>query len=633
MPIPLPHITTYLQHLEHVILHNAPPQDLVTQKATSTQRQDILLAAHLYLLTLNLLNPKATDPELLHHAQDLAATLVELHPTFGIPLSTAISTHTRPLTDRPLGVALTSVQLHHTAALLLDTAQDWHRPLPTTMAEGTAFWQAYTRPPIIHNPLHPTLERLRPPLTLESTRQPREQDLLYLLGASTLKHEQYAALILLTCNARDRITNFALHDPLDSTAYALLAARDIHTEHHTSPQHTKALWTHLKAIQQDLGTERLPGLRPGALVLRAQRQAAAERLLIHLRDMHYQQSAPTPPVVAELQQVLWSLFDDFDQELTQGRDPTTQPFRRLQLLLTAPAALASTHRAPGMALPPLIEIAAQLSHTDPLWAWQNFHTPKPTHLLLLPALHTVMLLLYFKPDPLTDTPEQNAEWHKLIHEFIGHLQACLRIAQLRLPHHQEVEQLLTPYGPFRGSAFSEHEYPSTNQRFQRFIEQQTQQRQTRGTSTHPDVPAPQDPELVLPLPPKEAPVAAKHAPLPHHVQAARALVEGRALTLIGGVPDPAHHQALVDALGLADLEWIGADEYNHGTHAHSRVTDQTAVVILAIRWMGHAHNGLRDVAKAKGVPYVMHPGGLNPSSVAWQILQQASTQLLAHAST
>lgn len=116
-----------------------------------------------------------------------------------------------------------------------------------------------------------------------------------------------------------------------------------------------------------------------------------------------------------------------------------------------------------------------------------------------------------------------------------------------------------------------------------------------------------------------------------HVQEARALLEGRSLTLIGGVPDPAHHQALVDSLGLAHLDWISAAEYDHGTHAHSRVTDQTAVVILAIRWMGHAHNTLRDVAKAKGVPYVMHPGGLNPSSVAWQILHQVSAQLTARA--
>ena len=57
------------------------------------------------------------------------------------------------------------------------------------------------------------------------------------------------------------------------------------------------------------------------------------------------------------------------------------------------------------------------------------------------------------------------------------------------------------------------------------------------------------------------------------------------------------------------------------------MTPETAVVILAIRWMAHAHNTLRDVARARGVPYVMHPGGLSPSSVAWQIGQQVSQQL------
>lgn len=139
-----------------------------------------------------------------------------------------------------------------------------------------------------------------------------------------------------------------------------------------------------------------------------------------------------------------------------------------------------------------------------------------------------------------------------------------------------------------------------------------------------------DAETLEPI--RAAPDFTMTAPLaiaidPPHLQDARAILQGRRLVLIGGVPDAAHHRAIMTSLGLADLDWIAADEYAHGTHAHARLTDQTALVVIAIRWMGHAHSTLREVARAKGIPYVMHPGGLNPNSLAWQILQQTSRQL------
>ncbi|KQR10912.1 hypothetical protein ASF71_20705 [Deinococcus sp. Leaf326] len=137
----------------------------------------------------------------------------------------------------------------------------------------------------------------------------------------------------------------------------------------------------------------------------------------------------------------------------------------------------------------------------------------------------------------------------------------------------------------------------------------------------------QTPEPIL-----AAPVSTVTAPLsipidPPHVQEVRGILQGRHIVLIGGVPDAAHRQAIMTSLGLAELDWIAADEYAHGTHAHARLTEQTALVVIAIRWMGHAHSALREVARAKGIPYVMHPGGLNPNSLAWQILQQTSRQL------
>lgn len=43
--------------------------------------------------------------------------------------------------------------------------------------------------------------------------------------------------------------------------------------------------------------------------------------------------------------------------------------------------------------------------------------------------------------------------------------------------------------------------------------------------------------------------------------------------------------------------------------------------------MAHAHNSLRDAAKAQGVPCVFHLVGFNPSSVAHHILLQSGRTL------
>ncbi|GGR31783.1 hypothetical protein GCM10008957_48010 [Deinococcus ruber] len=111
------------------------------------------------------------------------------------------------------------------------------------------------------------------------------------------------------------------------------------------------------------------------------------------------------------------------------------------------------------------------------------------------------------------------------------------------------------------------------------------------------------------------------------VHVARTLLHGAHVTLLGGHPTHGQRTALMDAFQLATLDWIGVDEYTHGLHADSRIHPETALVILAVRWMAHAHHGLRDVAKRRAVPVMMHPGGLNPRSVAYQVVRQASEQL------
>ncbi|WP_234009243.1 hypothetical protein [Deinococcus sp. NW-56] len=119
------------------------------------------------------------------------------------------------------------------------------------------------------------------------------------------------------------------------------------------------------------------------------------------------------------------------------------------------------------------------------------------------------------------------------------------------------------------------------------------------------------------------------APDPAHVQQARTLLQGRRVLLIGGQPDPVREAALTDALGLAGLDWVATDAYHNGLAAGVRIRPDTALVILAVRWIPHAHNLIRQEARSRGVPFVMLPGGLSVSNVAWHVTGQVSRQLSA----
>ena len=107
---------------------------------------------------------------------------------------------------------------------------------------------------------------------------------------------------------------------------------------------------------------------------------------------------------------------------------------------------------------------------------------------------------------------------------------------------------------------------------------------------------------------------------PAHVLEVRALLRRRRVVLLGAMPSPAQHADLIEAFDLAELDWIPSDHYDHGLQAVAHVSKPgTALAIFALRWGAHAHGTLRDAARPCGVPFLLHPAGLNPSQVAWQV--------------
>jgi hypothetical protein len=117
------------------------------------------------------------------------------------------------------------------------------------------------------------------------------------------------------------------------------------------------------------------------------------------------------------------------------------------------------------------------------------------------------------------------------------------------------------------------------------------------------------------------------ATTPEIREAAR-LLEGRSAVLIGGLRRPSAQKALQEALGLAELNWIGTREHQsiRGFEA-AIVRPEVAVVLLAIRWSSHAFGDVKTFCDQSGKPLVRLPGGYNPSQVAAQILAQCSGQL------
>jgi hypothetical protein len=114
---------------------------------------------------------------------------------------------------------------------------------------------------------------------------------------------------------------------------------------------------------------------------------------------------------------------------------------------------------------------------------------------------------------------------------------------------------------------------------------------------------------------------------PAEKQVLKAL-EGKTLVVLGGICKPHAKAALIRDLNLKDVDWIESTEYDNGHQAASRLRDPNIVaVIFALRWAGHAHGSIRDVAWSLGIPAVSLPGGYSPRQVLHQLSAQVSGSL------
>lgn len=116
---------------------------------------------------------------------------------------------------------------------------------------------------------------------------------------------------------------------------------------------------------------------------------------------------------------------------------------------------------------------------------------------------------------------------------------------------------------------------------------------------------------------------------PTDVERVAALLRGRALVVIGGLPRPDHARGLEQAFDLSEAVWLLSREHNPDLAALEPpiARADVALVLLLIRWIRHALNDVAALCERHGKPLARIPGGYNPESLAPQILAQCGKRL------
>ncbi|MFC5849208.1 hypothetical protein [Deinococcus petrolearius] len=656
-PLLLYRLYALIQHLQDYLdlpLEKRPTQPDLAWLST-TDLDTLLCTAEVLYATFQLLPFKGhelrtADADLRMLAQDLARTLAELHapdPQLGQDIEKALR-----WSIRPGGVALTLQETSGAAAHLIAHYQ------------GHGLEHALLGPlGVILPPAPPCF----PPRTSPATRLPRgaaRHPELHTLATDPQEDVAICAGLLLWCLQRSEEPEIEVLSLLTAARNLICVVQDQAREQRRPPEAGALLLQVWKQLHAELGHPRLVcGKMP--VIRQVFRERVQWVALNELRRAWLIAQGWKTAATRQIDIVIEEQFSELEEALGLLDVPEDIEHIERMLQLTAILVLSRTPRVPGQQLPVLVELLCDLTQTDPLWDWTGFDhaylDPGVTkderehrrqkelpqaraNLSLQWALQVVHPVLDLYPRA-HETHLEEVCW--LLQESFGHLFACARQRGVQIPGEAQWRSMLEPLGWMRASPLTVQEQEQVRGRLYALstsitaAELQTQQEERSMPGKEAVLPEAcqpaadlEDREAVLPGADELMGQQTAHLhlqPLPSrpeapHVLQARALLAGRPITLIGGVPSEPHKVALERALEVR-VDWIPSMQYQHGAHAGKHVTGETAAVILAIRWMGHAHMGLRDIARAQGVPCVMLPSGLNPSNVAWHLVEQVGHQL------
>lgn len=121
--------------------------------------------------------------------------------------------------------------------------------------------------------------------------------------------------------------------------------------------------------------------------------------------------------------------------------------------------------------------------------------------------------------------------------------------------------------------------------------------------------------------------ALDEAPTPEVVKVAK-LLKGKSLLMIGGEGRQEAKDAIEEAFGLKELEWI--DTTSHESYRSFEpfvARKDVAAVLLLIRWASHSFGEVQEACDRHSKPLVRLPGGYNPNQIAAAIMKQASRRI------
>ncbi len=115
---------------------------------------------------------------------------------------------------------------------------------------------------------------------------------------------------------------------------------------------------------------------------------------------------------------------------------------------------------------------------------------------------------------------------------------------------------------------------------------------------------------------------------PEQVRRVAEVLRGKAAVFIGGDERGPARAKLEEAFELSELRWVKTREDNTRIEfEHELAREDVALVILATRWIRHALNEARELARKHGKPIVQLPCGYNPNRVAHDIVTQCGKLL------
>lgn len=505
----------------------------------------------------------------------------------------------------------TPTDIAQITARVVDAYDKASFPLPVGYAEALERL-GYVTPAERYDPLRLTLQDCLPEPTLYSERQQMDTELRAALDRAD-PAQACALVLLLNINGRDRHCNVGVLRLL-AMINAYLQSTAGRDARKSNDRTAKLIEQNFEAMLKELGLHVYQLPRPKIDPLASWKDILFHEIQVERADSDALMRSTIFPLEAALWQMMHNLEVEFDQADTLTID------LHVQHILLMLSALWCNETSPGSGISTIQRLAAHNLGVDPLWHWKeinrarwycyNFEAP-----IALPYLIVTLTKIVNSPLPVHDA-DMRKEAQDLAEKAAGHLLACLRRMGIMLPDHALVRDYLESLGQLSSLPLPDTEVADLEVRAYRLF----------GTVDHATIRYRY--EMRKAAQPATT-IMAEYAEAelddniePAYVAAARRLLTGKRVVMIGDAPDPARRQRLIDWFELASLDWIATDEYAHGTHARHRIEGKADILLLAIRWMGHAHSTLKNVARDLGIPCVYLPSGLNEQMVSMQVTRQ-----------